>query len=177
MERWQEAIKVYTTANQIKSDFFWSYKNLGDGFIQLQQWQDAISVYQKALELNSTEPSCYYNLGLAYLNLQQKSDAIPCFETALKLNPDYSLAKQKLDENIEIDSTPSPHQLEPIDWLKYYPKSGQYPSYSLSKPTTLGKNPQTGKWQFPLPPEDLRLVFVENDEYYLNSGKRKFKSC
>ena len=171
LERWQEAITVYTTANQIKSDFFWSYKNLGDGFIQLQQWQDAISVYQKALELNSTEPSCYYNLGLAYLNLQQKSDAIPCFETALKLNPDYSLAKQKLDENIEIDSTPSPHQLEPIDWLKYYPKSGQYPSYSLSKPTTLGKNPQTGKWQFPLPPEDLRLVFVENDEYYLNSGK------
>ncbi|MGL6137505.1 MAG: tetratricopeptide repeat protein, partial [Planktothrix sp.] len=171
LERWQEAIEVYTTANQIKSDFFWSYKNLGDGFIQLQQWQEAISVYRKALELNSTEPSCYYNLGLAYLNLQQNSEAIPCFETALKLNPDYSLAQKKLDEIIEIDSTPSPHQLEPIDWLKYYPKSGQAPSYCLPKPNILGKNPQTGKWQFPVPPQDLRLVFAENEEYYLNSGK------
>ncbi|OIP73042.1 MAG: hypothetical protein AUK43_01495 [Oscillatoriales cyanobacterium CG2_30_40_61] len=171
LERWQEAIEVYTTANQIKSDFFWSYKNLGDGLIKLQQWQEAISVYQQALELNSTEPSCYYNLGLAYLNLQQKSEAINCFNTALKLNPDYSLAQQKLDEIININSTLSPHLLEPIDWLKYYPKSGQAPSYCVPKPNILGKNPQTGKWQFPVPPQDLRLVFVENEEYYLNSGK------
>lgn len=171
LERWQEAIEVYTTANQIKSDFFWSYKNLGDGLIQLQHWQEAIPVYQQALELNPTEPSCHYNLGLAYLNLQQKPDAISAFKNALKLNPDHSLAQKKLDEIIEIDSTPSLHELEPIDWLKYYPKSGQAPSYCLPKPTTLGKNPQTGKWQFPVPPEDLRLVFVENEEYYLNSGK------
>ncbi|HAO11934.1 MAG TPA: methyltransferase type 11, partial [Planktothrix sp. UBA8407] len=175
LERWQEAIEVYTTANQIKSDFFWSYKNLGDGLIQLQRWQDAISVYQQALELNSTEASCYYNLGLAYLNLQQKTDAINCFETALKLQPGYISAQQKLDEIIGsysvIYPTLSSNQLEPIDWLKYYPKSGQSPSYCLPKPTTLGKNPQTGKWQFPIPPKDLMLVFAENEEYYLNSGK------
>lgn len=175
LERWQEAVDVYTTANQIKSDFFWSYKNLGDGLIQLQRWQDAILVYQQAIELNSTEASCYYNLGLAYLNLQQKSDAINCFETALKLEPDYISAQEKLNELIEIssisDSTPSPNQLEPIDWLKYYPTWGQAPSYLLPKPVSLGKNPQTGKWQFPVPPKDLRLVFAENEEYYLNSGK------
>ncbi|MBE9141730.1 class I SAM-dependent methyltransferase [Planktothrix mougeotii] len=175
LKRWQEAVNVYTTANQIKSDFFWSYKNLGDGLIQLQRWQEAIQTYQQALELNSTEASCYYNLGLAYLNLEQKKDAITCFETVLKLQPNDSSAQEKLNELLEIpainSSNPSSHPLEPIDWLKYYPKSGQAPSYVLPKSLSLGKNPQTGKWQFPIPPQEIMLVFVENEEYYLNSGK------
>ncbi|VXD15519.1 conserved hypothetical protein [Planktothrix serta PCC 8927] len=175
LKRWQEAVDVYTTAHRIKSDFFWSYKNLGEGFIQLQRWQDAIPAYQQALELNSTEASCYYNLGLAYLNVQQKQEAIACFEKALQLQPDDISTQQKLNELIGISSispsTPSSGQLEPIDWLKYYPKSGQAPSYLLPKPVPLGKNSQTGKWQFPVPPKEIMLVFAENEQYYLNSGK------
>ncbi|GEM_PF-763686 len=175
LNRWQEAVEIYTKANQIKSDFFWSYKNLGDALSQLNRWQDAIVAYQQALELSSTEISCYYSLGLAYLNLEQKTDAIACFETILKLQPNHIEAEQKLHELQTVSSvdaaTESSHQLEPIDWLKYYPTSGQAPSYILAKPISSGKNPQTGKWQFPVPPQEIMLVFTENEEKYLNSGK------
>lgn len=180
LKRWEEAVQAYTEANQIQSDFFWSYKNLGDALIHLEKWKEVIPVSRRAIEINPKADDCYYNLGLAYLNLNQKEDAIACFEKVLELQPDFTPAQDKLQElkpqPINQNSTqPLSRPLEPIDWLKYYPKSAQAPAYVIPKVAPSTKNPHTGKWQFPIPPQELMLVFDFNEDYYISSGKAQIQ--
>ncbi|MGL5082264.1 MAG: tetratricopeptide repeat protein [Microcoleaceae cyanobacterium] len=177
LKRWQEADQVYAQGSQLNSNFFWLYENWGQALTQLKRWYDAEKVYRKAIELEPTSEQSYYNLGHVLTRLQRWQDAVDCFENTLKIKPDFPQAQQKLENACRVlqdlqrqQEQSTADQLNPIDWLKYYPIWGEASSYIIHKTSPTKFDDQTQTWNFPIPPKHLQFVFSQSDEYYLQSG-------
>jgi tetratricopeptide (TPR) repeat protein len=104
LEKWEEAIQAYQKAIQLNPKFSWSYNNIGDAFLKLQNWEKATQAYQKAIQLNSDFHWSYYNLGEAYSQLYQWDEAIAAYRQALQKQPDLLLAYEKLGNALQQQS-------------------------------------------------------------------------
>lgn len=178
LKRWEEAVPVYQKATEINPNFFWNYSNLADTLVYLRQFDQAIPVYQSAIAIDPNSPPTYYKLAKCLQKVKRIDEAIACFQKVLELKPDFTAAQnrlrelQKKSDNLQSQEPHISYNLEPIDWLKYYPKSGNSASYMMPKPTPAPQDPKTKTWQFPVPPRPLMLVFADQgEEYYLESGK------
>ncbi len=178
LERWQAAAEVYQKATQFHPDLFWLQEDYAEILIRLQRWQEAETVLIHAIELEPKFHLTYYKLGKVLMQLQRWPDAIACFQKTLEIRPNFKSAEQKLKEATQTLSdlqnptgkTPIT-EVESVDLLKYYPVWGESNHYIFYQSDRPNKDPQTGSWNFPIPPEELMFVFSESPEYYLNSGE------
>ncbi|NJK38100.1 MAG: tetratricopeptide repeat protein [Oscillatoriales cyanobacterium RM2_1_1] len=178
LQRWAAVDQVYTQASPLNADFFWMYENWGQALTQLKYWEKAEKIYRKAIDLQPDSGSSYYHLGNVLTRLQRWQDAVDCFQQVLKIQADFPQVQQNLEnaqrvvqalEKQQEQSTAD--QLNPIDWLKYYPIWGESPTYMIHKAAPPQFDPRTQTWNFLVPPQHLRFVFDQSQASYLHSGK------
>jgi len=91
-----EAIKQYLFAINLKPDYVEAHNNLGLLYISEGRFVEGVRHLQTALELN---PNCeaYNNLGLAYASIGRFDKAIEYYRTALRLKPDSKIVRDNLN--------------------------------------------------------------------------------
>ena len=67
----------------------------------------AVAHYRAGLRTCPSDDVAHFELGEIYLELDRMDDARAAFAAALDINPDFSLARQRLDE-LDADTPPRP---------------------------------------------------------------------
>lgn len=80
-----EAVKHYTEAILLKSDYALAYVNRGIAHYDLKEYRDAIKDYRKAIELKPAFALAHYNLGNCYRKTGKYDKAIKAYNEALRL--------------------------------------------------------------------------------------------
>ena len=91
-EHYKEAIRHYTEALKLKSDFAIAYNNRGNAYADKGDFDPAIQDYNTAIELNPNFTEAYYNRGVAYADKGDFDPAIQDYNTAIELNPNFAEA-------------------------------------------------------------------------------------
>jgi len=83
----QEALKRFNEAIEIKSDYSWSYYNRGLIYYKIKKYQQAITDYNKAIDLDPNYDGNYLNRGCIQYEIGNYRQAITDFNKAIELNP------------------------------------------------------------------------------------------
>jgi Tfp pilus assembly protein PilF len=97
----EEAIAECKRAIEVDPDFGNPYNDIGAYLIDLKRYDEAIPWLERALEAPRYEPRHYpyFNLGRVYYSKGMINRAREYFQKALDIEPDYTLARQAI-ENI-----------------------------------------------------------------------------
>ncbi len=82
MEKYNEAIKCFQTAINLKPDDARFYNGLGDSYYQLEKYDLALENYKKATEQNECPDRPYSMIAQIYSDLKQNEKALEAFYTA-----------------------------------------------------------------------------------------------
>lgn len=82
MGKYNEAIKCFHTAINLKSDDAEFYSGLGDSYYQLEKYDLALESYKKATEQNKCPDRPYSMIAQIYSDLKQSDKALEAFYTA-----------------------------------------------------------------------------------------------
>jgi tetratricopeptide (TPR) repeat protein len=82
MGKYNEAIKCFQKAIDIKSDDAEFYSGLGDSYYQLEKYDLALESYKKAIEQNKCPDRPYSMIAQIYSDLKQNDKALEAFYTA-----------------------------------------------------------------------------------------------
>ncbi|MFM7083530.1 MAG: tetratricopeptide repeat protein [Hyphomicrobium sp.] len=96
LSKWEEAVRCYTSAIQIKTDFAAAHNNLGNTLSYLKKFDEAFASYKTALTIKPDYLEAYLNLGGILTDLKRFDEAVATFKTALGLKPDYAEAHNNL---------------------------------------------------------------------------------
>ena len=88
-EHYDNAIRHYTEALKLKTDFAEAYNNRGTAYKAKGEFDKAIQDYTTAIELNTELTEAYYNRGIAYGDTDELDAAIQDYDKAIELNPEY----------------------------------------------------------------------------------------
>ena len=83
------AIKDYTKAIAIDSDFIDAYNDRGAVYYEIGKYEDAINDYTKVISLKSDCKEAYNNRGASYSALKKYKDAINDYNEALNIDSEY----------------------------------------------------------------------------------------
>jgi Tfp pilus assembly protein PilF len=99
--RTEDAIAECKRAIQVDPDFGNPYNDIGAYLIDLRRYEEAIPWLERAIEAPRYDPRHfpYFNLGRAYFAKGMIERARHYFQEALRVEPNYSLARQAV-ENI-----------------------------------------------------------------------------
>jgi len=92
------AAVCYQKALTLKPDFYASWVNLGLICYAIGSAEVAVHCYNEAIGLCPGNAELYFQLGLAYMMLERFADATRAFSKALEFQPDFTLAKDALEE-------------------------------------------------------------------------------
>ncbi len=84
---YDEAIRAFKQAVQIKGDYAEAYNGLGDAYLYSGHYPEAISAYTQAIKINPNFAEAYNGLGVAYSDTFQPEEAIRALRQAIKLQP------------------------------------------------------------------------------------------
>ncbi len=97
--KWDDAIKNYTKAIDLKADYFGAYVGLSNAYEQTQKIDKAIDIYKKLVEKNQADPETLYNYGRLLYNNNGAGDratAEQIWNQVIKIQPNYSNALYSL---------------------------------------------------------------------------------
>ncbi len=94
--KFNEAVKSYKKAIDLKPDFPEVHYNLGIVLKNLGRLDEAIKSYKKAIDLKPDFCEAYYNLGNTLKNLGILDEAKKNYKKAIELKPDYAVAFNNL---------------------------------------------------------------------------------
>ena len=89
---YKNAVKYYTKAIKINSNYAYAYNNRGLAYKNLKEYDKAIENYDKALNINPKYAKAYNNRGNAYYYRKKYDKAIIDYDKAIQLNPNYAAA-------------------------------------------------------------------------------------
>jgi predicted O-linked N-acetylglucosamine transferase (SPINDLY family) len=92
LRRYDEALRCYDRAVQIKPNYAEAHYNRGLTLYELERFDDAVASYDKALELLPDYAAAYNNRGVALRKLERLEEAVLSHERAIVLKPDYAAA-------------------------------------------------------------------------------------
>jgi tetratricopeptide (TPR) repeat protein len=95
-ESFQDAVKSFKKAVELKEDYAAAQYNLGVAYRSLEQNDYAMSCFKKAININPAYPDAHNNLGLLLLQNQQITDAVEHFEWAVAYKPEFAVAHNNL---------------------------------------------------------------------------------
>jgi Tfp pilus assembly protein PilF len=95
----EEAIAECKRAVEVDPEFGNPYNDIGSYLIQLGRYDEAIPWLERAIAAPRYEPRHFphFNLGRAYLAKGMLSRARECFSESLRIEPNYTLARQALE--------------------------------------------------------------------------------
>ena len=91
LEKYKEAIPVFTLSIQADSISYKPWFNRANANLELGNFKEAVSDYNLANGLDPSQTDIYYNRGLALLGLEEYEDALLDFDAALQVNPNQAL--------------------------------------------------------------------------------------
>ncbi|MBT8363715.1 MAG: tetratricopeptide repeat protein [Deltaproteobacteria bacterium] len=91
-ERYDEALRNFLKAIQIKPNFVQAQYNLGILYDKLDETNKAIEHYRIAVKINPNYEKAHNNLGVALLKQDKTDEAIESFRMALQLDPSFAIA-------------------------------------------------------------------------------------
>lgn len=94
--RYDEMLKDFNKAIELKPDYYSAYINRGNVFKMLKQYDEAIKDYNKVIELNPNSYEAYNNMGTVYMREKKYPEAISNLKRAIELKPDYGMAHANL---------------------------------------------------------------------------------
>lgn len=97
--KWEDAIKNYEKAIELKADYFGAYVGLSNAYEQTQKNDKAIEVYEKIVAQKQTDPETLYNYGRLLYNRNGAGDrdsAEKIWGQVIKIQPNYSNALYSL---------------------------------------------------------------------------------
>ena len=96
--RHNEAIKDFSKAIAIDSNFAIAYYNRGNAYYDLERYDEGIEDYSKAIALNQDYTKAYCNRGNAYYKLKRYVTAKRDYNKAIKIDPDFYIAHYNLGD-------------------------------------------------------------------------------
>lgn len=97
MEKYEEAVKCYKKAIEIKPKLIEAYSNLAGTYNTLKKYDEGIKYASEAIKIKPDFSEAYNNLAIAFYYKGDKKNAIINMEKAVQLNPKNELAKQNLE--------------------------------------------------------------------------------
>ncbi len=99
MGKWDDAIKNYEKAIELKNNYFGAYIGLSNAYEQTQKNDKAIEVYDKIVSQNQSDPETLYNYGRLLYNRNRTGDrdlAEKIWSKVVSIQPNYSNALYSL---------------------------------------------------------------------------------
>jgi tetratricopeptide (TPR) repeat protein len=90
--KYEEAIKCYDRAIEIKSNYEQAWYNKGWALGELGKYEEAIKCYDKAIEIKPNYEQAWYNKGVALGKLGKHEEEIKCYDKAIEIKPNYEQA-------------------------------------------------------------------------------------
>jgi tetratricopeptide (TPR) repeat protein len=90
--KFQEAIREYLIAIQMKPNFFDAYNNLALVYRSAGEKEEAVAIYKKIIEISPGYAKAYNNLAGLYNELGYKEEAETYYKKAIELDPKYAYA-------------------------------------------------------------------------------------
>lgn len=84
---YDEAIRAFSQAVQIKLDYAEAHNGLGDAHLYSGHYPEAITAYTQAIKINPTFAEAYNGLGIAYGNTLRPEEALKALREAVRLQP------------------------------------------------------------------------------------------
>lgn len=89
-KKYEDSVKMFSKAIELKSNYIEAYNNKGLALDQLKKHKEALQMYDKALEINPNSASSYNNKGSIYHAIRNYEEAIKCYDKALEIDPNYN---------------------------------------------------------------------------------------
>ncbi len=105
MAKWDDAIKNYEKAIELKADYFGAYVGLSNAYEQTQKSDKAIEVYEKIVGQKQADPETLYNYGRLLYNRNGQGDrntAEKIWDKVVDMQPNYSNALYSLGLLYEV---------------------------------------------------------------------------
>ncbi len=93
-ERYEEALKVFDKAIQLKPEDAELWKNLGNTLLRLDRPGDALLTFQHVLNLNPRHRDAAYASGRLLYNQKRFEEALKHFDLCDELEPNHALTLQ-----------------------------------------------------------------------------------
>src|SRR5215203_4785562 len=84
--KYEDAVKSYKQAINLKADYADAHYNLGDAYFQLTQYKKAIEAYKQAIRYRPESARTQNNIGTAYYKLGDRKKAIQAYKEAIRLD-------------------------------------------------------------------------------------------
>ncbi|GHV32262.1 hypothetical protein FACS18949_02640 [Clostridia bacterium] len=97
-----KAISDYSEAIRIKPDSATAYNSRGVSYAKKGEYDNAISDYSEAIRIKPDSATAYNNRGASYAKKGEQDKAISDYSEAIRIRPDYQLAKDNLNELLEL---------------------------------------------------------------------------
>ena len=111
LDNFQDSLKLYDRAIQIKSDLIEAHNGKANVYLKLELPEAAIEHLKKCIILNPKNYIYYFNLGIIFRKIGKSDDAIKYFESSIDINNSYSAAHFNLancyDELNNLDAAVS----------------------------------------------------------------------
>jgi tetratricopeptide (TPR) repeat protein len=88
-QRYEEALKVFDKAVQLKPDDAELWRQLGDILVQLARFDQALPIYQQVLKLNPRHPDALYKSGALLNQFGRYQEAIASLDLSCEVLPDH----------------------------------------------------------------------------------------
>ena len=112
-ERYEEALKAFDKAIQLKSEDAELWKNLGNTLLKLDRPDDALLTFQHVIKLNPHHRDAAYKSGHLLYNQKRFEEALKYFDLCDELQPNHALTLQmravsllslkRLEEALEVN--------------------------------------------------------------------------
>ena len=93
-DRFEEALKTYDKAVQLKPDDAELWHDLGNVLADLKRPDDALLTFQHVLTLNPEHWDAAYRCGFVLHEMGRSGDALPYFDLGAKLKPDMAVMQE-----------------------------------------------------------------------------------
>ena len=91
--RFDNAIKSYDKAIEIKPDYYEAWYNRGNSLNACGRFIDAVTSYDKAIEIKSDRYEFWTGRAWSLYKLKKYEESNENYDRVLELKPDYQLAK------------------------------------------------------------------------------------
>ena len=88
--QFENALKMFQTAVNLKPDFLEAYKNLGITFKDLNRLDDAVYCFEQAIEIDPNNSILHFYLANIFEELDQFDKSIRHHKIAIEINPKFS---------------------------------------------------------------------------------------
>ena len=94
---YEEAIKCFSKAIQLKPDFAEAFFNTGDSLNNSSRYEEAVAAYKRTVELRPKWPGAYTNLITTLNNAEKYEETASYLEKVIELKIESAETFEKLD--------------------------------------------------------------------------------